>query len=286
MYIRKRLLSVGILAIIFIAALLLAITTAILEEKAHIYPDYPMSDIRAVLLKTQLTDDDYRTLYLQTGLGKAAIEDIRDQYPNAVEYILSFQQNFFRKIDFICKKTSLISMEESLVDESGNTVNGTQLAPLHDGDILITTASHIYGWRNGHSAIVVDAAKGKTLESVLLGTNSSVQNINKWIIYPNFMLLRLKNAPPELTESISQSAVNLLFDIPYNLMVGILNPKSQKEEKIIGTYCSHLVWQAYSFYGIDLDSDGGMIVTPKDIANCPKLEVIQVYGVDPENIWR
>lgn len=35
-----------------------------------------------------------------------------------------------------------------------------------------------------------------------------------------------------------------------------------------------------------LDSDAGMIVTPKDIANSPLLEVVQVYGVNPEDIWR
>ena len=31
-------------------------------------------------------------------------------------------------------------------------------------------------------------------------------------------------------------------------------------------------------YGIDLDSDGGIIVTPTDIANSPYLEVVQSYG--------
>ncbi|NLV37101.1 MAG: hypothetical protein GXY17_10565, partial [Clostridiaceae bacterium] len=103
--------------------------------------------------------------------------------------------------------------------------------------------------------------------------------------YPNFMLLRLENTPSELTESITQRAADSLIDIPYKLGVGIFSPKFAESEEIDGTYCSHLVWQAYSYYGIDLDSDGGMIVTPKDLARSPKLEVIQVYGVDPENIW-
>lgn len=282
---RKRILLIGSIIIILVAVLSLVVTTALSEYKAHIYPDYSMTDIRSILLKTQLTNEDYKTLFLQTGLGKTAIEEIRRQHPNAMERMLSIQDNFFRRINFICEKTSLISMEESLVDENKNTIDGTQLAPLHNGDILITKASHVYGWRNGHSAIVVDATQGKALESVLLGTNSSVQDISKWTNYPNFMLLRLKNAPSELTESIAQRAAASLIDIPYNLTVGIFSPKFAKYGKITGTYCSHLVWQAYSLYGIDLDSDGGMIVTPKDIACCPKLEVIQVYGVDPENIW-
>jgi hypothetical protein len=28
-----------------------------------------------------------------------------------------------------------------------------------------------------------------------------------------------------------------------------------------------------------------MIVTPRDIANSPYLEIVQVYGVDPRSIW-
>lgn len=284
-YVRKRILLMAAIAIILIAALYLVITTALLEKETHIYPDYPMIDIRYLLLKTQLTNEDYKILFRQTGLGKAAIEEILKHHPNAADHILSLQQNFFRKINFICEKTSIISMEEYLVDEGKNIVSGTQLAPLHNGDILITKASHVYGWRNGHSAIVVDAENGKTLESVLLGTNSSIQDISKWTSYPNFILLRLKNAPPDLTENISQRAAALLLDIPYNLTVGIFSPKFAGYEKVAGTYCSHLVWQAYSYYGIDLDSDGGMIVTPKDIVCCPKLEIVQVYGVDPENIW-
>ena len=282
---REQVFIIGGIAIIIVAVLSLLVTTSLSEGEAHIYPDYSMIDIRSILLKTQLAKEDYKTLFLQTGLGEVAIEEIRRKHPNAIEHILSFQANFFREIDFVCEKTSLISMEESLVDENNNETAGTQLAPLHNGDILITKASHIYGWRNGHSAIVVDAANGKTLESELLCINSSVQDISKWINYRNFMLLRLENTPSELTESITQRAADSLIDIPYKLGVGIFSPKFAESEEIDGTYCSHLVWQAYSYYGIDLDSDGGMIVTPKDLARSPKLEVIQVYGVDPENIW-
>ena len=37
--------------------------------------------------------------------------------------------------------------------------------------------------------------------------------------------------------------------------------------------------------GFDLDSDGGRIVTAKDIANSSLLEVVQIFGVDPDAIW-
>lgn len=45
-----------------------------------------------------------------------------------------------------------------------------------------------------------------------------------------------------------------------------------------GTQCAHLVWYAYKQVGIDLDSDGGIFVTPYDILNSPYLEVVQSYG--------
>ena len=84
---------------------------------------------------------------------------------------------------------------------------------------------------------------------------------------------------------IAITALELHHDIPYDLTAGIFGPKSADKDKKKGTHCSHLIWQAYRYYGYDLDSDGGLIVTPKDIANSPALEVVQVYGVDPRNIW-
>ena len=51
------------------------------------------------------------------------------------------------------------------------------------------------------------------------------------------------------------------------------------------THCSHLVWQAYKHFGYDIDSDGGPLVTCNDIARSDLLEVVQVYGFDPDALW-
>lgn len=263
----------------------LYIPMVLTEPDAHIYPDYPMEDLGPLLSKDSFSDEDYLTLYYQTGLGRPAVDEIRELYDDWQERILRFQQNFFRKVDYVCEKNSPISREESIIDENGNYISGTETAPLHEGYILITKSSHTYGWRNGHAALVVDAAGGKTLESVVLGENSSVQDISKWTNYPNFMLLRPKGATYDEMRQAAQTASEVLFDIPYDFTVGIFSPKAADKDKIKGTQCSHLVWQAYYYYGYDLDSDGGLIVTPKDIANSPELEVVQVYGVDPRNIW-
>lgn len=277
--------SVSVLLLILAAFLTLAVATALTDNEAHISPDYPKIDISAVIAREKLSDADYEKLYYQTGLGRSAIDELREQFPDSAERILLFQENFFRKIRFICERNSIISREESVVDEEGHLIDGTQLAPLHNGDIIITKASHTYGWRQGHSAIVIDALNEKTLEAVVVGTDSTVQDIGKWTNYPDFIVLRLKNAPRDLTESVVQTAIDCLAGIPYRISAGIFSSKFADQKEISGTQCSHLIWQAYRYYDIDLDSDGGLIVTPKDIVNSPELEVIQVYGVDPGNIW-
>ncbi len=276
---------VDVLLLILVAFLTLTVATALTEGETHISPNYPKIDINPILVQNELSDTDYKVLFYQTGLGRASIDELRERYHDSRRRIFHFQENFFRKIRIICERNSIISREESVVDEEGNLINGTQLAPLHNGDIIITKASHTYGWRQGHSGIVIDEKQGKTLEAVVVGTDSTVQDIDKWTNYPNFIVLRLKNAPRDLTESIAQKAIDCLTGIPYRISAGIFNRKFSDQEKLSGTQCSHLIWQAYRYYDIDLDSDGGLIVTPKDIANSNELEVVQAYGVDPGNIW-
>ena len=76
--------------------------------------------------------------------------------------------------------------------------------------------------------------------------------------------------------------MEFVYDIPYGLFTGIPN---KAPENINKTQCSHLVWYPYFHFGYDLDSDGSWLVTPKDIANSDLLEIVQVYGVNPEEIW-
>lgn len=279
------------LVICMIPALYLTIANAVIEPQAHISPDYARIDILPVLAKRRLSDTDYKTLLFQTGLGRPAIDELRTQNPNSAQYIQLIQDYFFKDVRFICENNSPVSKEESLVDGHGNLIYGTEFASLHSGDILVTKSSHTLGWRNGHSALVIDPVRGLTLESVVLGTNSSVQDIRKWRNYPNFMLLRSKDFTEYGLEVIARSAAERLNDIPYDLTVGIFSPKDANGsaenmlEKIAGTHCSHLVWQAFKNFGVDIDANGGILITPRDIAKSARLEIVQVYGVDPGNIW-
>ena len=72
--------------------------------------------------------------------------------------------------------------------------------------------------------------------------------------------------------------------IPYGFMTDILEHIIKVDAEIGDTDCSHLIWRSFKEFGYNLDSDGGLIVTPRDIAESSLLEVVQVYGIDLETI--
>lgn len=277
------------------------------ESLAYHSPDYEPIDLLPILSKELYTEEDYAILFKQTGLGRPAIDDLcREE--NYEERILSFQADFFAPVQYTCEEFLSVTSQEFLVTPEGNRTTGYQLAPLKDGDILITKASHTLGFRNGHAGIVIDAGQGLTLEAVSPGNPSEFCSVNGWRSYPSLIILRLKEDaaelsapenPPDAKSASSspgsaaitgaaraaQSAKRYLFDIPYRLTAGLFGGKYSEPGSLAGTHCAHLVWEAYRMAGFDLDSDGGRIVTAKDIANSSLLEVVQIFGVDPDAIW-
>lgn len=276
---KKGIMIVGVLLLV----LLFRFFPPFVEKQAHIVPVYPRLDLTEIIKKDVLARSDYQVITEQTGLGKTAIDKLMQQEDKA-EGIIYFQEKLFQDVEFVCEPNSIISNEERLVDR-GKTICGTKFADLQNGYVLITKSSHTFSWRNGHAAIVVDAYRGETLESVVLGSNSCIQDVNKWLNYPNFIVLRLKNADSLLLEEIADFAKTYLNDIPYTLTAGVFRKKYEPATEISGTQCAHLIWRAFREYGFDLDSTGGRIVTPKDIANSPLLEVVQVYGMNPKLPW-
>ena len=242
-----------------------------IEALAHICPRSPQQDLSEVTAKTaaQLTDEDYSFIYSQTGLGRPAVNSL-----SSLDMLYDYQENYYSEPDFCCSMNSPISFEEHI---SGTPV---KLAPIENGDILVTNSSHVLSWRNGHAAIVVDAEKGVTLEAVVIGKNSKTQNISKWTEYPNFAVLRLKNADKNKRDKIARSAMDNLNDIPYNVFIGMFPMKYSEIGKVSGTQCAHLVWQAYASFGYDIDSDNGLIVTPFDIYRSDLFEIVQTYGIE------
>lgn len=247
----------------------------------HIYevPDYDKVDLTEILEDKALTEEDFQFLFMQTGLARTELEELLAD--GKEELIYSIQDRFFAEPEVSCEQNSIISWEEWIANEEDRIT----FTDLEDGDILITPCSHTFGWRNGHSAIVVDAKAGETLESVVLGKKSSVQSLTKWEKYPCVMVFRLKGVSEEIRKEIAKNAKENLCGIDYGFDMGFLTPKYETElsER---THCAHLIWQTYRSLGYDLDSDKGRIVTPKDLAGSSLLEPVQVVGVNPQNLWK
>ena len=272
------------LIIITIAAAM-AITEEIIEPMGYIRPDYEKTDITVILEKGSLDDNDYKELFYQTGLGKTAVDEILKDKASGKENILKFQEIFFKDNNVSCDKIGIITSQESIVNDEGKPMYGFNLAPYENGYVLVTKATHSLGWRHGHAGIITDAENQETLEAVILGTDTQLQNINKWRVYPSFMMLKLKDTSQETLDEIAEFAKNNLLDIPYGLTVGLTSKKNPSPDNIISTQCSHVVWYPLMQFGYDVDYDGSWLVTPKDIANSDLFEIVQIYGVDPADIW-
>lgn len=278
----RKLLIVPITILIIIAAI--SIANIIIEPMAYIRPDYDKTDIRTILAKESLSENDYKELFYQTGLGKTAVDEILKD-DSGKKKILKFQEDFFTDYHISHSVSALIVNHESLVNDEGKLVYGYDLAPYENGYVLITKATHSLGWRHGHAGIVTDADKEETLEAVLLGTDTMLQNINKWRSFPSFMMLKLKDTSQDTLDEIAKFAKENVLAIPYGLTVGLTSKKNPAPDKIKTTQCSHVVWYPFMQFGYDTDSDGTWLVTPKDIANSDLFEIVQVYGVDPSDIW-
>lgn len=273
-----------VLSVILVIFAVIAMLEEFIEPSGYIRPDYSKTDISLILEKDNLTEDDYKELFYQTGLGKIAVDEILKK-ENGATKILKFQENFFRNNKVLCEQIGIITSQESIVDDYNKPMYGFDLAPYENGYVLITKATHSLGWRHGHAAIITDKENQETLEAVILGSNTRLQDINKWRVYPSFIMLKLKDTSQEKLNEIAEFAKSNLNDIPYGLTIGLTNKKNPEPKDITSTQCSHLAWYPFMQYGYDVDYDGSWLVTPKDIANSDLFEVVQIYGVDPKEIW-
>lgn len=281
---RHKKIFIAFLIIITIAAAV-SIMEEIIEPMGFIRPDYEKTDISGILEKDALEEEDYKELFYQTGLGKTAVDEILTDKASGKKKILQFQNAFFRDANVSCEKIGIITSQESIVNNEGNPMYGFSLAPYKNGYILVTKATHSLGWRHGHAGIITDADNQETLEAVILGTDTQLQDINKWRVYPSFMMLKLKDASQETLDEIAEFAKNNLLGIPYGLTVGLTSKKNPSPDNIKSTQCSHVAWYPLMQFGYDVDYDGSWLVTPKDIANSDLFEIVQIYGVDPADIW-
>lgn len=280
---KRRSIYLGIVSVFCAAVLFLWTKRA--ERDAHFTPDYEKVSLEALLGKEELTEEDYAIIFGQTGLTRTGVEEL--YRTGRQSELLCLQERLFAPVEYRCSGSYVICRSERLQGEEGTAEAAGFLPTAHTGDILITFSGHVFGWRSGHAAIVVDGEEGLTLEAISPGHNSCLCELSHWREYPQFVLLRPKDLTEQECGEIAAYAVEAMSDIPYDLFqwaergTGDVPPE---DTGFAGTQCAHLVWAVYYHFGYDLDSDGGSIVTPLDLCRSELLEIVQIYGMDAKKL--
>ena len=266
--------ALGIVLAIFLAVVLVLEIGVFAHHlyKDTYYPDYEKEDISFVLTKESFTDQDYAIIFKQTGLTRAGVDAL--VFAGKKDDVLKIQEDYFaryevKKIQF----SPLTCCHENYED--------IETVPLQNGDVFISPTSHFSFFPLGHSAIVANAAENKIINSTGYNNRSCYEDVSAMTVDPAFIVLRPKLSHFEKTQVV-ECAKNELFDLPYSISVGVLYPKFS--EKPLATNCSHLIWSAFKKAGLDVDSNGGKVVMPMDIALSERFEILQIRGIDPKSI--
>ena len=85
------------------------------------------------------------------------------------------------------------------------------------------------------------------------------------------------------TKSAAVYAAENLMGLKYSLLkdIRVLNDDTPQY-----TQCAQLVWYAYFKVGLDIDENRGIIVKPKDFLTSDVLEIVQVFGIEPDKILK
>lgn len=271
-----RLLIVFTAIVLFVGAVLGVLQLGVIYTERsweHWQPNYEKLDISELVYKQELTDEDYETLYRQTGFTRLGIDDLRER--NRHSRILEMQKFLFEDHEMSADHFAPFTYIEEIDAYA-------PMAELKDGDIIVSATTRVSWWRYGHAALVTDGAAGRIVESLSPGVNSAMSNAITFADFANFIILRPK-ADEELKAQVVEYAEESLIDLPYRMTTGIFSRK--KVETLKATQCAHLVWHAYYKFGIDLDSNGGAIVKPQDIALSEHVEVVQAFGFDLDQLW-
>lgn len=284
----RILLGAAAAALLLAGAMLFAQTAVAHRPGFFFTPDYPREDLTAILAQEQLSDADYRLIFLQTGLGRPAADALLGAGEAGRAAILNIQADFFAPVTPVCEPLlGWFTREDHLENDRGERAWGPELADLQPGDIILTLSTHSLGWRHGHAGLVVETGQGiQTLECVVLGSNSKIMEAAPWRRYSNYAVLRVKGLDAEARRACADYALSHLLDVPYHLSSGFIGPKAPDPESFyFGLHCSYLVWYAWNAMGIDLDSDGGRLASTYDLLHSGRLEIVQLYGMDPRQ-WQ
>ncbi len=277
-------LAVPLTVLLLLFLLNLSLQTFWAHRHPYFAPNYAKVDLLPILNSIPLDRDDYDTILLQTGLAKPAVDQLLMFGQGGIDQILATQEGFFAPHEFTCTVllAGRFTCEDRIVSRGEEVAATVPLALVEPGDIILSFSTHTFGWRHGHASLVVDTDQGLTLEAVVMGSDSAQMNMQHWRTYSNFMVLRVKDATAEERRQVAQFALEHLDGIPYGLTSGIFGEKAADPAGSLTAQCAYLPWYAWQAFGYDLDSDGGRIVTVGDLAASTMVELVQVYGINPQ----
>ena len=128
-------------------------------------PNIATVDLSPLLEKDDFTTDDYTILFEQTGLTQPIIDELRTM-PNFTEKMLRFQQDYLKEVAVTVEYLPPLTLSDMLTEKSEP---GFQLAPYHNGYILLSKSTYTGAWRHGHAGIVIDDVRGIVLEALYPG---------------------------------------------------------------------------------------------------------------------
>ncbi len=274
---RRRILAVVFGILLFVVVVLGVLEIGVLYTDStwnHWYADYERVEIAPLLEKEGLSEEEYDLLYRQTGLTRLAIDDMRGETDGRAR-ILQIQEIFFKEQRTERRHFAPFTYMDVVK-------SSTIFCDLKDGDIIVSATTSVSWWRYGHACIVVDGKLRLIAEAIGPGTKSEIASASVCDEYADFLVLRPKVDEGTKTE-IARYVKEEMLDVPYRFTVGILSKKYKEELK--ATQCAHFVWYAYKKFGVDLDSNGGGLVKPQDIALSNQVELVQAFGFDLEKLW-
>ncbi len=241
-------------------------------------------DLSQVAAKEMLTEEDYALIFRQTGLGKPAVDSLKATSKKFLEDLQQFQEQKLTPVTYDQTFLFFPTTTAELLTNEDDRFRDLLFPPLETGDIFITGSTKTLLYRHGHTGLLIDAQEGKVAEALMLGAPSAITSTDAWSSYATLLILRPKADAETISKAVDFTKENLV-NIPYNLLTGVLQKDKSHMAQIDSTHCSHLVWQAYKVAGLDLDSDGGWQVTPKDLSGSSALEIVFSYNFGEDGRW-
>lgn len=275
---KKRAVRVTAIVLLSVLGILLLLEVGSLVVSVAVHPwspEYEREDISHIL-NGEIDADGYDTLYRQTGLTRIGVDELLAE--GRADRILELQESFFARDDY---EPELFGAFVCAYDRVGGVPYA--YPKLRDGDVICCFATYLSFIQIGHCGIVVDAESGVIAESAGYSSVLKLVSADTFFTCTSFIVLR-----PRCDESTRAAAVKYveenMLGAEYDILAGIFESKNRTPLR--ATHCSHAVWYAYDKVGVDIDSNGGKIVTPLDISRSENLDIVAARGVDIFEIYR